>query len=168
MHEDVTSSNVSFLTRPPRIAVFTLDTKRLRSRRRSSAASRREIRGQQLPKRVMDRTRLHTFVQWIVRIWLKEQILQADHDRVEVEDGLPVLSENVQAHISLEVDIRVVYLHIKHMNQHGKLVEIARNAAHLRNALDLWRLMRVVGIDVEGKVECAALVHAWQSCARHA
>jgi len=47
------------------------------------------------------------------------------------------------------------------MNQLREVAKIARNSAHLWNALDLWRFMRVVGIDGEGKVEGAALVHAW-------
>lgn len=52
----------------------------------------------------------HTLVQRIVRIGFEEEVLQADHYRVEVEYGLPVFSKNVQADISLQVDIRVVDL----------------------------------------------------------
>ncbi len=51
-----------------------------------------------------------TLVQRIIRVGLKEEILQADHDRVEVEHGLPVFSQNVQTDISLQVDIRMVNL----------------------------------------------------------
>jgi len=41
------------------------------------------------------------FVQWIVRVRLEEQILQSNHDRIQVKDWLPVLTQNVQANISL-------------------------------------------------------------------
>jgi hypothetical protein len=36
-----------------------------------------------------------TFVQRIIRVRLQEQILQANHDRVEIQNRLPVFSENV-------------------------------------------------------------------------
>lgn len=38
-------------------------------------------------------------------------------------------------------------------------------AAHLGDALDLWRVVRVVGVDRERKLELSALVHA---CSTHA
>ena len=53
---------------------------------------------------------VRTLVQWIICVGLEEEVLEANHYRVEVEDGLPVLSENVEAHVSLEVDVRVVDL----------------------------------------------------------
>ncbi len=29
---------------------------------------------------------------------------------VDIEDGLPVIAENVEAHVTLEVNVRVIYL----------------------------------------------------------
>lgn len=36
-----------------------------------------------------------TFVQGIIWVWLKEEVLQSNHHRVEIQDRLPVLSKNV-------------------------------------------------------------------------
>lgn len=65
--------------------------------------------------------------------------LKSDYHRVQVKDWLPVFSENVQAHLALEVDVGVV---------------------DLLPAPDLGRLVGKVLVD--GKVECeaAAAVHA--------
>jgi hypothetical protein len=41
-----------------------------------------------------------TLVQWIVCIRFEEKILQPDHYRVEVQNGLPVLSQDVEADIA--------------------------------------------------------------------
>lgn len=57
----------------------------------------------------------------------QKQILQPVHDRVDRQHRLPVLAQDVQTHVALEVDVRVV---------------------HLRFALDLGRLVRVVGTDL--------------------
>ena len=42
-----------------------------------------------------------TLVQGVVGVRLQEEVLKADHDGVEVENGFPILSEDVQADISL-------------------------------------------------------------------
>jgi hypothetical protein len=52
----------------------------------------------------------HTLVQWIVRVRLQEQVLEADHNRVEVEHWFPVFTEDVQAYVALEVYVGVVNL----------------------------------------------------------
>lgn len=78
-------------------------------------------------------------VQRVARIGLEEEELQADDDGVQVEYGLPVLAQNVKAHLAFQVDIGVVDLFA---------------------ALHLGRLVREVGCDVEGEAELAALVHA--------
>lgn len=44
---------------------------------------------------------LLTLIQWVVGVWLQEEVLKADHYGVEVENRFPVLSQDVQAHISL-------------------------------------------------------------------
>lgn len=46
------------------------------------------------------------------------------------------------------------------MNQLWQAAKIMRNSHYLWNALDLWRFVRVVGVDGEGKGKGAALVHA--------
>lgn len=51
-----------------------------------------------------------TLVQRVVRIGLKKEVLQPDHDRVEIQDGLPVLSQDIEAHIPVVVEIGVVDL----------------------------------------------------------
>jgi hypothetical protein len=52
----------------------------------------------------------HTLVQWIVRVRLQEQVLEADHNRVEVKHWFPVFTEDVQAYVALEVYVGVVNL----------------------------------------------------------
>lgn len=78
-------------------------------------------------------------VQRVTRIRLEEQELQANNYRVQVEYGLPVLAQDIQAHIALEVDVRVV---------------------DLLRALDLGRVVREVLVDCEAENEAAAFVHA--------
>jgi hypothetical protein len=51
-----------------------------------------------------------TLVKRIICIRLKEQVLQANHHGIEVQHWLPVLSENIQANISLQINIWVVNL----------------------------------------------------------
>lgn len=79
------------------------------------------------------------FVERVVCVWLQEEILETDHDRVEVQDGLPVLAENVQADIALEIDIWMI---------------------DLGNTLDLWGLVRIVAVNGKAKLERSAFVHA--------
>lgn len=69
----------------------------------------------------------------------KHTHLHADDNGVEIQHGLPVLAQNVQANVSLEVDIGMV---------------------DLLHAFDLWRVMREVLIDSEGEVKETTLVHA--------
>ena len=47
-------------------------------------------------------------VEGVGGVGLEEEELQADDDGVEVEHGLPVLAQDVEAHLALEVDVRVV------------------------------------------------------------
>jgi hypothetical protein len=46
------------------------------------------------------------------------------------------------------------------MVQLWQAAKFMTNSTCLWNALDFWRFVRVVGVDGEGKVEGAALVHA--------
>jgi len=54
--------------------------------------------------------RRRTLVERVVGVGLEEQVLEADHDGVEVQDGLPVLAQDVEANVALEVEVRVVDL----------------------------------------------------------
>lgn len=47
-------------------------------------------------------------VERIVRIWFQKEENEAVQDGVNVEDGLPVLPQNVQTHVSFQVDVGVV------------------------------------------------------------
>ena len=40
----------------------------------------------------------------------KEEEYEAENDRLQVQHGLPVLAQDIQAHVSLEIDVRVVDL----------------------------------------------------------
>jgi hypothetical protein len=82
-------------------------------------------------------------VQRITSVGLEEQELQTDNNRIQVQHWLPVLAQDVQAHVSLEIDVGVV---------------------DLLRALDLRRLVREVLADVECKVKGAVLVHALVGC----
>lgn len=85
------------------------------------------------------RARKPTLVEGIVGVGFEEEVLQSDHDGVQVEDGFPVLAEDVEADVAVEVEVRVV---------------------HFRDAFHLRRLVRVVVVDRKRKLERAALVHA--------
>lgn len=64
--------------------------------------------------------------------------LQADHNRIQAQHRLPVLSQDVQAYVALEIYVRVVYL---------------------LYALHLGWIVRVIWRDDERKDEAAILVH---------
>lgn len=51
-----------------------------------------------------------TLVERVIGVGLEEEVLQPDHDGVEVQDGLPVLAEDVEADVPVEVQVRVVGL----------------------------------------------------------
>ncbi|CAH0367235.1 unnamed protein product, partial [Pelagomonas calceolata] len=78
-------------------------------------------------------------VQGVVGVRLVEEVDQPVDDGVDVEDRLPVLAQDVEADVALEVDVRV---------------------EDLRVAVDLRRLVRVHGRDREGEVVGRALPEA--------
>ena len=103
----------------------TFCTNRSRFWRRSLAASAggrgREGRGERASEAsggardedvpdVEGEERRRTLVERVVGVGLEEQVLEADHDGVEVQDGLPVLAQDVEANVALEVEVRVVDL----------------------------------------------------------
>ena len=47
-------------------------------------------------------------VEWIVGVGLVKEVDEAVDDGVDVEDGLPVLPEDIEADLTLEVDVGVV------------------------------------------------------------
>lgn len=65
--------------------------------------------------------------------------LHSHDNRVQVQHRLPVLTQDVQTHVALQVDIRVV---------------------DLLSALNLGRVMREVLVDREVEMEDTTLVHA--------
>ena len=76
--------------------------------RRSWAASARDIG--ELACQAYKQEAQRTLVERIIRVWFQEEILEAHHDRSEVEYWLPVLSEDVQADVALEIDIGMIDL----------------------------------------------------------
>lgn len=54
----------------------------------------------------------HTLVQRIVRIGLEEKVLKADHDRVEIEHRLPVFAKDVEANVTVQIDVWVIDLSV--------------------------------------------------------
>lgn len=78
-------------------------------------------------------------VQRVIGIGLQEQVLQAVHDRVDGQHGLPVLPQDVQADVALQIDVRVIDLGL---------------------ALDLGRFMGIAGAHLEVEPETTAFVEA--------
>jgi hypothetical protein len=66
--------------------------------------------------------------------------LQPNNNRIKIQHRLPVLPQDVQTHIPLQINVRVI---------------------DLLQTLDLWRIMREVLVDGEAEVEGAGLVHAF-------
>lgn len=75
-------------------------------------------------------------VEWIVGIGLVKQINQSIDNRIDIQDGPPVLSQNIQTNLSLQINVGVVNVGL---------------------ALDLGRRVGVVGRDIENKVICGTL-----------
>ena len=94
----------------PRIEFLTLYKNCSRFLRISSAASVNEDVSLAYSEGQTFRTR--TFVQRIVCVWLQEEVLQADHDRVEVQNWLPVLTEDVQANVALQINVWMINLEV--------------------------------------------------------
>lgn len=84
-------------------------------------------------------------VQRITRVGLEEQELQPHNHSVQIQHRLPVLAQDVQAHVTLEVDVRVIDLLL---------------AFHFG-----WVVGEVL-VDGEEEGEAAVLVHAfvWVDC----
>ena len=74
-------------------------------------------------------------VDWVVRVGLDEQEHQSENDVIYAEPRFPVVFQDVEADISLQVDVRVV---------------------DLGNALAFGRIIRVVGADLHSKDVFAA------------
>lgn len=62
----------------------------------------------------------------------QKQVLKSIHYRVDRQHRFPVLAQDVQADISLQIDVRMV---------------------HLRLAFHLWRLVWIVGAHLEVRVK---------------
>mmetsp|Transcript_26700 Transcript_26700/g.67923 ORF Transcript_26700/g.67923 Transcript_26700/m.67923 type:complete len:213 (-) Transcript_26700:163-801(-) len=48
-------------------------------------------------------------VEWVISIWLQHEELQTMDDALDREHGLPVFPQDVEAHMSLHVNIRVIH-----------------------------------------------------------
>ena len=105
-HRDTTLLYCSPLTLPPRMAVLTFWTKTSRFLTISWAASDDHM----LAAAYVEVRCSRTLVQRIIGIRLEEEVLQPDHDGVQVEHRLPVFSQDVQADVPIEVNIRMVDL----------------------------------------------------------
>lgn len=73
-------------------------------------------------------------VQRILIVWLRKKKVKAINNSVDVENRLPIFTQNVQAYISFQINIWMVYLGL---------------------ALHLWRFMRIRGRDLKSKDESA-------------
>lgn len=82
-------------------------------------------------------------VEGITGVGLEEEELQTNDHGVEVEDRLPVFSQNVQTDVAFEIDVGMV---------------------DLLFALDFWWFVGEVLRDDEGEVEDAALVESFIGC----
>lgn len=69
---------------------------------------------------VIDGLIQRTLVERIVRIRLQEEVLQPHHDGVKIKNRFPIFSEDIEAYIAFEIDIRMVDLDVrsKTHNQH--------------------------------------------------
>ena len=124
------STGINLLIAPPARLLRTLLAKTERSFRRSSAASVRdkskwgEERGMETQNFVSARLLKpvsqfvctlgseHTLVQGIVCIGLEEKVLKADHYRVEIEHRLPVFAKDVEANVTVQIDVWVIDLSV--------------------------------------------------------
>jgi hypothetical protein len=101
-------------------------------------------------------------VQGVIGIWVEEEELQAVDHGGDGEDGLPVLAEDVEADVAVEVDVGVVDLFVvwggvllglrgvgfffpAAARRRARVREGARwiGSTHLGLALDLGRIVRV-------------------------
>lgn len=80
-----------------------------------------------------------TLVKRIISIWFQEQVLQANHDGIQVEDRFPVFTKDVQTHVALEIDIRVVNLRTGSQAESivGQLLRTACDCLHMPGRLKL-------------------------------
>ena len=78
-------------------------------------------------------------VERVVRIRIEEEEKQADSHRVEIQDRVPLFAQDIQAYISIEIKIGMVYP---------------------LEALDLRRIMGVVIVHRDAKSKCTSLVDA--------
>ena len=85
--------------------------------------------------------------------------MQSNHDRIQVEHGLPVFSEDVQTNVALEVNIWMVDLNRKFV----RVCVLSRcYDTYLWYALDLWRVVWIVCVDCKRESESATPVHAFE------
>lgn len=90
----------------------------------------------------------HTFIERIVCVGLEEEVLEANHHRVEVQHGFPVFTKYIEANIAFQVDIWMINLYIGVSRVLG-----GGTKTYAGLTLDLWRVVWVVTVDGEGEAE---------------
>lgn len=76
-----------------------------------------------------------TMVEGVCGVWLVKQVNDAVDDGVDVVDGLPLIPQDVEAHVALVVNVGVVDLHgmepPKHSDVHMAVATLAESATLL-------------------------------------
>jgi hypothetical protein len=91
---------------------------------------------------------LRTFIQRVVRVGLVEQVDETVDDRVDIQHGFPILAQDVQTDVAVEVDVRVVDLQTSASKTYPlestpALSMSSKSQTHLRQTVNLGRVMRV-------------------------
>jgi hypothetical protein len=144
-----TLSNWTFLTYPPCMELFTFLLKFSLVSRRSSAASLfngSDGFGSRNKNYNPDSQSSYIHPKPNTPGNGSKTYLQPHDHRIQIQDRLPVLTQDVQANVALKVDVRVV---------------------DLLRTLNLRRLMREVRVDRERKVERSALIHSYTQLIPH-
>ena len=50
----------------------------------------------------------HLLVEWVIRVRLEHDVLEPEDNTLHVEHGLPVLPQDIEAHMAFHVDVRVI------------------------------------------------------------
>lgn len=134
-----TRSNVCPFTVPPPSDARTLRLNPSRFALRSSAASLFSGSDAFGSRKRNCAALVYTFRAWLPLLLSSFTYLQTNNDRVQIQYRLPVLPQNVQTHIALQVNIGMV---------------------DLLRALDFRRVVRKVLIDLEIEIKATSFVHA--------
>jgi hypothetical protein len=95
----------------------------------------------------------------------RKKKIQAIYDSVDIENRLPIFTQNVQTNISFQINIWMVHLHVHRKwftGQKGKefqqrMKKIEETVLYLGLALNLWRLVRIRRGHLKGENETSSL-----------